>query len=40
MVEKAANGVIEVCEADLGKHLVEHSARSSCFRIKISDPGR
>ena len=37
--EKAAKGLVEVCEADLGKNLVEHSARTSTFRIKITDSG-
>ena len=38
--QEVANAIAEFGQANLGVHLVEHSERSPCFRIKISDTGK
>ena len=35
-----AKAIVEVGQANLGEHLVEHSERSPSFRIKISASGK
>ena len=38
-VERVVEALIAVVKSNPAKTLVEFSERSSCFKVKISDPG-
>ena len=38
-MEEIASALINVADANLGKHFIEHSERSPSFRINLADPG-
>ena len=39
-VERVAREIIDVAAAHLDKYLVEHSEKTTCFKIKTSDSGK
>ena len=38
-MERVARGLIDVLRLNLDKNLVEHSERTSCFKVRSSDQG-